>query len=316
MDFPSFALGAPSRSRPICSPAAWADAVNAGFLPLEHTPRHTSEFVAHIDVLDRMPSTLAMIRTQAHRVTRTPTLAARSDEAYFKAFWLLRGRCEIEQGDNRSILQPGYWTVYDTARPYSVEIDDGSQFLVLLMPQGTCREWQAFADTLCGRPLETDTCSRSALFALLSMFDAPAVGGQEEGSAVVDAVGRMLSASILTQACTHERGGRLERRLQEARRYVMAHLGDARLTPDRLAAALNMSRRALYGLFNALGVTPANFILEERLECCRTALSDSIHRHRTITEIALDNGFCDSAHFSRLFKRRYGVTPRQWRERS
>lgn len=315
MDSPQLALGTQLSSLPIRSARVWADTVNARFLPLEHSPRRTDGFAAYIDIPDHAAAGLAMVRTQAHRVTRTRTLAERSDEAYFKTFWLLKGRCEIEQGANRSMLEPGGWTVYDTTRPYSIELDDASQFLVLLLPHQSCREWHGVSERICGLPLATDACSRGALFALMSMFGPGGAGGPQGAKAVVDAAGRMLSAAILAQTPVHDADGRVERRLAEARRYVLDHLGDARLTPGRLAAALHMSRRALYSLFNALGVTPGSFILETRLECCRTALADPARRHQTITEIALDSGFCDSAHFSRLFKNRFGQPPREWRER-
>lgn len=316
MDTPHFALGAQPLSPPIRSTKTWADTVNSRFLPLEHTALRSDGFVAQIDVLEQVPSGLAMVRSQAHRVARTRSLAERSEQGYFKTFWLLRGRCAIEQGSQRSTLEPGSWTVYDTTRPYQIEIGDDSQFLVLLLPHAACQEWQPYSEQLCGYPLAADACSRGALFALMSLFGQPADTPSPEARAVVDAAGRLLSASILQQGCVRERGGRLERRLEEARRYVVAHLSDARLTPDRLAAALNISRRALYLLFKSIGLTPGGFILEARLECCRSALADPIRRHRTITDIALESGFCDSAHFSRLFKARFGLTPRQWRERN
>lgn len=313
MESPHFALGAQPLSPPIRSPQTWADTVNSRFLPLEHTPLHAG-FEAQIDVLDHIATGLAMVRTQAHRVTRTRHLAERSEQGFFKTFWLLQGKCEIEVDGRRAALAPGHWTVYDTTRPYSIDLGDDSRFLVLLLPHGACQDWQPFSEHLCGFPLAGDACSRGALFALLSLFGTAAGTPAPQAKAVVDAAGRMLSASILQQACVRERGGRLERRLDEARRYVVEHLSDARLTPDRLAAALNISRRALYLLFKSIGLTPGGFIIESRLECCRTALADPIRRHRTITDIALENGFCDSAHFSRLFKARFGLTPRQWRD--
>jgi AraC-like DNA-binding protein len=39
-----------------------------------------------------------------------------------------------------------------------------------------------------------------------------------------------------------------------------------------------------------------------------------VHRH--ITEIAFGWGFNELTHFSRAFKERYGVSPRDWRHRS
>ena len=297
---------------------AWADAVNSRFLPLELAPRRREGFAAHIRILDHGDTQLAMVGTQAHSVRRTRALAERSEHGHFKMFWLLDGGCEVEQGDNRSLLRPGDWTIYDTARPYAMELGDDTRFLVLLLPHAACDtwglEWGMIAEQLCGRALRMDTCARGALFALMSLFETADEGLRTGAPPVIQAAGGMLAASLLNQARSDNLDSRSSRRLAEARQYVLAHLGDARLTPECLAQALGVSRRALYLLFSDAGTTPASFILSTRLERCRDALASPANRHRTITEIALDHGFCDSAHFSRLFKARFATTPGQWRE--
>ena len=247
---------------PITTRKLWSDTVNSKFLPLEFHIRQQEGFSAQIDMLDRTWQ-LAIVRTQAHRVSRTRHLAERADQGFFKVFWLLDGHCEIEQGNNRALLNPGEWALYDTTRPYAIEFGHDTQFLVFLLPYASCTG--------------------------------------------------LLSASVLAWIDRNDPSGR-RIRLPDAQRYVLDHIGDASLTPERLASALNVSRRTLYAGFHTHGLTPASFILETRLERCRTTLADPAHHNHTITQIALDHGFCDGAHFSRLFKARYGMTPRQWRE--
>lgn len=297
---------------PITTRKLWSDTVNSKFLPLEFHIRQQEGFSAQIDMLDRTWQ-LAIVRTQAHRVCRTRHLAERADQGFFKVFWLLDGHCEIEQGNNRALLNPGEWALYDTTRPYAIEFGHDTQFLVFLLPYTSCSGWQAISDRICGCSLPIDASSHGALFALISMFDAPVRQPTASIAPVIDAAGRMLSASVLAWMERNEpSAGRI--RLPEAQRYVLDHIGDASLTPERLASALNVSRRTLYAGFHSHGLTPASFILETRLDRCRAALIDPAHHNHTITQIALDHGFCDGAHFSRLFKARYGVTPRQWRE--
>jgi AraC-like DNA-binding protein len=297
---------------PITARKEWADTVNSKFLPLEFLIRQQDGFSAQIDMLDRTWQ-LAIVRTQAHRVARTRHLAERAERGFFKVFWLLHGSCEIEQGSNRASLRPGDWALYDTTRPYAIEFSNDTQFLVFLLPHESCTGWGAVSDRICGRALPIDPSSHGALFALLSMFDAPVRLPTASIAPVIDAAGRMLSASVLAWIDLH-RDANVRVRLPLAQRYVLDHIGDDDLTPERLANALNVSRRTLYQGFHDLGLTPASFILETRLERCSAALLDPGQRHQTITRIALDHGFCDGAHFSRLFKARYGMTPRQWRE--
>ena len=59
------------------------------------------------------------------------------------------------------------------------------------------------------------------------------------------------------------------------------------------------------------GETPAAFLLRHRIERARCWLRVS---DRSVTEIALDLGFADAAHFSHSFRRVLGFSPRQYRQ--
>ncbi|MBE35529.1 MAG: hypothetical protein CMI16_08250 [Opitutaceae bacterium] len=59
-----------------------------------------------------------------------------------------------------------------------------------------------------------------------------------------------------------------------------------------------------------VGMTPAAYHLQLRLEAAREALRQPTY---DVTTIALTYGFSSSQHFSTQFKRAFGVTPRGWR---
>lgn len=98
-------------------------------------------------------------------------------------------------------------------------------------------------------------------------------------------------------------------RFDRARALILERIGDPALSPEKIAADMCMSRRALYLLFGKYGQTPSGAVRELRLECCRRLLSDPRHRHRKITDIAMDCGFVHTGTFSRQFKERYGHSP-------
>lgn len=57
------------------------------------------------------------------------------------------------------------------------------------------------------------------------------------------------------------------------------------------------------------GETPHQYVLRYRLE----KASDALRRpHQSIAQVAVDFGFFDQAHFTRHFKRRYGLAPGQF----
>ncbi|WP_194398446.1 helix-turn-helix domain-containing protein [Microbacterium atlanticum] len=57
-------------------------------------------------------------------------------------------------------------------------------------------------------------------------------------------------------------------------------------------------------------------MIEQRLLSARSALASSSARNRSIAEIASTWGFSNPSYFADRFRRRFGVTPRQWRDQA
>ncbi|NPV70062.1 MAG: helix-turn-helix domain-containing protein [Firmicutes bacterium] len=64
-----------------------------------------------------------------------------------------------------------------------------------------------------------------------------------------------------------------------------------------------------------MGVSVSNWIMHRRLEQCRRELVRIGPVRDSITEIAFRWGFNDSAHFSKAFKRLFGLSPRDYQKR-
>ncbi len=95
--------------------------------------------------------------------------------------------------------------------------------------------------------------------------------------------------------------------------FLEANLNETSLSPPTIAAAHRISTRYLHKLFNASDLSVGAWIRVRRLARCHADLCDSSLADFTITEIALRRGFNDAAHFSRIFKLRYGKSPRSVR---
>jgi AraC-like DNA-binding protein len=94
---------------------------------------------------------------------------------------------------------------------------------------------------------------------------------------------------------------------------IEARLQDPDLCSASIAAEAGVSVRTVQKLFAAMGTTPSAHILDERLQ--RAAERLLVAPEISITEIAFELGFNDSAYFTRCFRRRYGASPREWRLR-
>ena len=98
--------------------------------------------------------------------------------------------------------------------------------------------------------------------------------------------------------------------------YIETNLPDPELNIEQIATALRLSSRYIHMLMKDVDTTPANLIWSRRLERCADALSDPGNGAVPISQIAYAWGYKDAAHFTRSFKTRYGISPRDFRART
>lgn len=95
-------------------------------------------------------------------------------------------------------------------------------------------------------------------------------------------------------------------------RYIDSRLDDHELGATAIARDHGCSVRSLQALFAKRGQTMTSQIRQRRLEACREVLCSKDCPDR-INHVAMRFGFDDAAHFSKLFKATYGMSPRQYR---
>ena len=77
-----------------------------------------------------------------------------------------------------------------------------------------------------------------------------------------------------------------------------------------LEAVTGLTRYDLARQFRLMcGTSPYRYLLMRRLDFAR----EQIARRRPLSEVAIDAGFADQAHFSRMFKATFGLTPAHYR---
>ena len=97
-------------------------------------------------------------------------------------------------------------------------------------------------------------------------------------------------------------------RLRSVQLWIEEHLSEPNLTLERIAHANNMSLRYLHLLFRQCDMSVSDWLWSRRLQRCYDLIAK--REGRSITSIAFDHGFNSSAHFSTMFRRKYGVRPR------
>ena len=129
-----------------------------------------------------------------------------------------------------------------------------------------------------------------------------------------DAMGGVLTEAALVICKEAAKIADADQRACSPVEFALRHLTDPGMGTARISEATGLSPRAVQKAFlREVGLSPTMFVNERRLE--RSARLLAVDDGRTITEIAFDLGYNDAAFFSRCFRRRFGVSPSEWKNR-
>ncbi|WP_460942981.1 helix-turn-helix domain-containing protein [Okibacterium endophyticum] len=226
------------------------------------------------------------------------------------------GTVELQR-DEPIRLPPEHCLVIQPQQATRVRFDNEGAVIALSFPRSIVDVRSARLRASIGRPLNASEGVAAAFASLLrSLADASMTTSHAQVALhLSDAVTALLSATLIEAAA--ERGGapmaRADAVLLATRRWIEEHLGEPGLTIKMVASANHISISYLQKLFAADGHAVSGWIRERRCERCRRDLSDPSQRDTPIASIAERWGFMSAAHFSRVFVKNYGLTPREYR---
>lgn len=120
-----------------------------------------------------------------------------------------------------------------------------------------------------------------------------------------------ILAATAREAAIDRRVGRAPTWLASAEEFLRARVGDS-VGLSELAAAVGVNAAHLARVFRArYGISVGEYGRRLRLDW---AAAEVARDERPIAEIAMEAGFADQSHFTRLFRRHVGTTPARFRE--
>jgi AraC family transcriptional regulator, positive regulator of tynA and feaB len=230
----------------------------------------------------------------------------------------ISGICAVTQDGRESVVEPGQFTIVDTARPYQLGFDKQFLLLCTAVPRDLLLSHVSAPRLLCARSYDTRSgAGHIAASAMRGLWQAGEAIERTAADRVIMGMCELIAAaaqsSELPQLCQSDMTR--VNVLAAAKENVLRCLDDPLLSAKMIAHRLHVSTRTLHRAFEDADATIQGFARKERLARCAADLRNKAD-HRTISEIALRWGFNDIPHFSRTFRAHFGMSAIEFRRQA
>lgn len=296
--------------------AGWSRALTENRLSMRLSSPREEHFRARIRSTSLGGVEMFDMRLEPNRGDRTPALLNADDTRIYGIELQIEGSSIIEQDGVTTVLRPGDFTLYDSTRPFARIFNEPARIFVMRFPQTMI--------SLPSHTMRSITASRlggdEGIGVVVSPFMNTVADNMDElrgwaGTRVIHSLVDLVGASLGEKLYAEDKlaGGSRAQGFLRVCDYIMENLSDPTLSPDTIAAASFISTRQLHKLFHAEQITVSQWVRDRRLEACRRQLADPGDARMSVGDIAATWGIFDGAHFSRIFKQAYGMSPREYR---
>ncbi len=258
---------------------------------------------------------LSPIRSNAITIERLPKAPEYvSQDCYFGVL-LTQGQYKLEQGGREVFLKPGEMTIYDATEPHRVTTPGPFSKVIISIPRFLLDERVANISRLTATKLSTEH-GTGAISAAMISSTVNQLGRLDKAAfqSLADPVLELFTQSLLeVTGKTKEMSRHRNQALTRVKQFIACKLTDSDLKADAIASAVGLSLRYINNLFNEEDTSLMRYLTQQRLSRSRHYLASSLYHHLSITEVAMQSGFNNMAHFSRVFHQAYGMSPRAYR---
>jgi len=242
----------------------------------------------------------------------------REDATDVTVLWFVkRGKLNVAHQSGHSTASAGDLVITKSTTPFAIEClpDDDVMHEVfhVLLPTHTLRR---FITQELRTGFSVSAHGREFLIAeriLTDIFEDAGELSDNVSQLLVDSALSVLSEAIKRDSIAPVRQSLSEKRLADVLRYIDLHLSDPMLSIATVARGCGISPRYLSFLFKLHGTPFSTLVWDKRLELASQWLAAARPGEVCISEVAYKVGFKSAAHFSRMFKRRFRQSPREYR---
>jgi AraC-like DNA-binding protein len=217
------------------------------------------------------------------------------------------------QAGREAPIARGHAILCDADRPYEIEFAAPYEMFVLQIPEPIILRHQPDfdIDRAAGRLLDTSRSQLLLAFLAAAWEQIDMLRDDPDWRDCVSRVVTDLALRAINAGDPVQPTGAGPEMRRAVLAYVRANLDDPGMRTGSIAKALGVSPRSVQNVFEALSTTASAYIMEGRLARAAAFLR-AARGNATITQIAYDCGFSDSAYFSRCFHKAYGMAPRRF----
>lgn len=254
--------------------------------------------------------------TSPHHAAWTRRLIERCEEQHVRICFQEAGATVFSSATAETTVQAGEWFATDSRRPFTSSHYKRSRKIALQIPfdrltsieHGVLRRLPG----LPGGVAMNGGVARVLHACLHAAISEPAAADDRLDSDLGETMIDLLRLMLREQSLSFSAPVMRELTQERIRAFVRRNLHNSALSVDMIAQAMKCSKRYVHKVFSG-DQTISEYIWNQRLEQCRAILAASDHPHVTLTQIAFENGFSSSAHFSRAFREKFGKPPRIFR---
>jgi len=285
----------------------WSDALTDLCGQFDVDPLEASSLDVRVNYTTVSRLKLCQIEASQHRIAHTLSRARSSEHPYVKIVFQTYGISHFEQGGRHIDLVPGDCLAYDVSCPHTIISPSLTRHEVVIVPKDLLQErgFQLAKMAPCKLSARTGT-GRIAYDFVHAAFDEATKLSPYNAVGVADSLIDLLLLPLREADTMSDRAGP-EAMYVRAQAFIREHLRDPDLCIDQISAALGCTKRYLHMLFSDRGLTVSDYIWQTRLQNCRHELETQAGK--TITDVAFSWGFSSSSHFSRVFRKYFGVVP-------
>jgi AraC family transcriptional activator of tynA and feaB len=233
-------------------------------------------------------------------------------------YFIYQGELQVVHSGGSYTVTPGRCAVINADEPFFSRTSVGErgsfECALAVVPEHLVLSRMPWAKAL-NTSFEVGAGHRQVVTSLLDLlcFEGDHLGRQTAEplaeaflQSISDSMGSRVSAASSTSSL-------IEKRFADIQECIQKYLTCADLTCDRVAAYCGISPRYLCYVLKANKTSFSELLWRQRLPKARDWLVTEAFRRHPIHKVACMAGFKSAAHFSRMFKSAYGLSPKEYR---